>query len=385
MTGIATDIDAGDPARSPGNRRRWIAVTATAVVVLAGGGAVYAERGRIWPSHTPTGSASGVVDNGSPVSLATVARQDLQSQQQLNGTLGYTGSYPVLGHAQGTVTALPSVGAVLRQGQQIYAVNGEPVILLYGSMPAYRDLSETDTGPDVTQLNADLVALGYATTDQIDPASDFYSWQTKAAIERWQQALGVTEDGVFHTSQAVFLPGPIRMTSVSATLGGQAGGPIGQATSTTREVVVNVDATQQGQLKVGDKVTITLPDNSTTPGTVTTVGTVATAASSQQGQSNSPPTIEIDITPTQPAATGSLDQAPVQVSITTASAPDALVVPVNSLLSLTSGGYAVEVVQPGGAHKLVAVSLGLFDDANGLVQVTNTTLRPGDRVVVAGS
>ncbi len=65
------------------------------------------------------------------------------------------------------------------------------------------------------------------------------------------------------------------------------------------------------------------------------------------------------------------------VSITTASVKDALVVPVNALLALGSGGYAVEAVGAGGAHHLVAVQLGLFDDADGLVQVTGCGLAPG--------
>jgi hypothetical protein len=54
-------------------------------------------------------------------------------------------------------------------------------------------------------------------------------------------------------------------------------------------------------------------------------------------------------------------------------------------LSLAGGGYAVEVVRQGGAHQLVAVTVGLFDDADGVVQVTDTALRSGDHVVVAGS
>jgi len=181
------------------------------------------------------------------------------------------------------------------------------------------------------------------------------------------------------------LAGAIRVTSIPATLGGPAGGAIIQASGTARLVKVNVDATQQANIKVGDQVTITLPDNSTTAGVVSTVGTVATAPASQGNGGGGSPTVEVDITPTNQAATGTLDQAPVQVSIITASVPNALVVPVNALLALTGGGYAVEVVAATGAHKLVGVQLGLFDDSSGLVQVTGTALRPGDRVVVAGS
>jgi hypothetical protein len=72
----------------------------------------------------------------------------------------------------------------------------------------------------------------------------------------------------------------------------------------------------------------------------------------------------------------------VQVTITTASVPNALVVPVTALLARPGGGYAVEVVDPGGTHNLVAGSLGLFDDADGLVQVTDSGLAAGQEVVV---
>jgi hypothetical protein len=134
---------------------------------------------------------------------------------------------------------------------------------------------------------------------------------------------------------------------------------------------------------------ITLPDNSTTPGRVTYVGTVATTPSASDqgggGGGSSSPTIEVDVTPTSPAETGHLDQAPVNVSITTDSVRNALVVPVNSLLALAGGGYALEEIGAGGAHRLVAVELGLFDDQDGLVQVTGAGLSDGQRIVVPGT
>jgi hypothetical protein len=81
-------------------------------------------------------------------------------------------------------------------------------------------------------------------------------------------------------------------------------------------------------------------------------------------------------------ATGTLDQAPVQVTITTGTANNVLVVPVDALIAQASGGYAVEVAERGGGRRIVAVSLGLFDDADGLVQVTGTGLSAGQNVVV---
>jgi hypothetical protein len=137
---------------------------------------------------------------------------------------------------------------------------------------------------------------------------------------------------------------------------------------------------------VGEQAQITLPDNHTTPGTVTRIGTVASSSGSGSGSSgpgagSSSPTIPLYITLTHPKAAGSLDQAPVQVQITTAGVKDALIVPVTALVGTSGGGFAVEVVRAGGRRALVAVQLGLFDDADGLVQVEGH-LRAGDHVVV---
>ena len=130
-------------------------------------------------------------------------------------------------------------------------------------------------------------------------------------------------------------------------------------------------------MAVGDKVTITLPNNETTQGVISSVGTVATTPSG-----GGSPTITVLVNPTDPAATGTWDQAPVDVTITTGSVTNALVVPVDALLAQSDGGYAVEVVGADGIHRLVAVTLGLFDDADGLVQVTASDLTAGQQIVV---
>ncbi len=59
--------------------------------------------------------------------------------------------------------------------------------------------------------------------------------------------------------------------------------------------------------------------------------------------------------------------------------------PVGALLAQASGGYAVEVAGAGNTRHLVPVQAGpVFDDADGLVQVTGS-LTPGQHVVVPGS
>ncbi|HEY3921078.1 MAG TPA: peptidoglycan-binding domain-containing protein, partial [Gaiellaceae bacterium] len=260
-------------------------------------------------------------------------------------------------------------------------VDGQPVSLLYGATAAWRAfVPGMPPGEDVAELNENLDALGYGNT-----LSDEFTSATSSAIDAFQSARGMPATGALLLGSVVFEPGAVRVTTVTPTLGATvAPGPVLGVTSTGRVVTIELDAAQQSELEVGDPVVITLPNNATTPGRVSFVGKVATAPSSDQsggGNGSSAPTIEVDVAPTDPAATGTLDQAPVNVSITTATARNALVVPVDALLALASGGYAVERVTAG-VHQLVAVNLGLFDDAEGFVQVTGSGLAPGQRVVV---
>lgn len=380
-----TSVGPVDQVRAPEGLRRWrkAAWLITAVVAI---GAVAVGVAITDPFASGSTGNPDVVNTSYPTSLATVTREDLSSQTEVSATLGYAGSYSVVNQAQGSVTSLPALGRVVSEGQALYQVNGAPVVLLYGSTPAYRTLSSGASGSDVEELNADLVSLGYATSSELSPTSDSFNSATTTALEKLQAALGVTQNGTLTLGQAVFLPTPVRVTTISATLGGpvQAGQSIMQGTTTTRQATIALDAAQQSEVKVGDKVTITLPNNQTTPGVISSVGTVATApASSSSGTSgSSSPTITVLVKPTDPAATGTWDQAPVNVTITTGSVTRVLVVPVDALLAQPGGGYAVEVASKGGIRHLVSVSLGLFDDTDGLVQVTGSGLAAGQRVVV---
>jgi peptidoglycan hydrolase-like protein with peptidoglycan-binding domain len=364
--------------------RRW-RLSRRASGLLAAIGLLLAATGVVAAVTTPfagRGSSGGVSDNGSATSLATVTRRSLFSQTQVDGTLGYAGDYSVVNQRSGTITWLPAVGRVAKQGQTLYRVDGFPVMLLYGSTPAYRDLREGESGADVRQLNAALVALGYATDAELSPTSDEFGWRTRVAVKKLQADLGVDETGSLTLGTVVFLPTAIRITTVSATLGAPAGpGAILTATSTRHEVAVKLDAAQQTEIKVGDPVTITLPSGRATPGRVSSVGSVASTGSDDSGT----PTIDVKVRLLHQAAAGRLDQAPVVVLIATASVKHALVVPVSALLALAGGGYGVEVVNAAGVHRLVPVSLGLFDDADGLVQVSGSGLRAGRRVVVPAS
>lgn len=368
-----------------GTRRRggWIAL---GIVTIAAAGAVAGWRAGVF---SPSASPGTGLRGSPPPATAAVTRQDLSATTPQAATLGYAGSYQVTGQGGGTLTWLPSPGQVIREGQALYTTNlTSPNVLLYGAVPDWRALDEGVTGADVTQLNHDLVRLGDADSAGISALGwDYFSWETKAGVEKLQSDLGISSpSGSLSRGSVVFEPEALRVAQVGGRLGGPASGPVLQATSERRVVTVPLDVSAESEVKTGDTVTVTLPDGTTTPGVVSSVGTVATT-SSGQGQGQSPSTtIPVQVNLTDPKAAGPLDQAPVTVNITTGTSPGPVIaVPVTALVAQAPGGYQVEVVGPGNTRRWVPVQAGpVFDDARGLVQVTGN-LTPGQRVEVAAS
>jgi hypothetical protein len=357
-------------------RRRVRRGAAALVIVVAAAGVVWAWRAGAFKST----ASSGGVQGASAPSTQLVVREDLIAQTQESATLGYAASYTVTGKGSGTLTSLPSVGQVIHEGQVLYQTdNGSPVVLMYGNVPAWRSMSEGTTGSDVTQLNHDLVDLGYANISDVSALGwDYYSWATNGAVQQLEEHLGVSSpSGSLSLGQVVFQPEALRVSTVTGSLGGSASGPILRATSDRHVVTIALSTANESQVKAGDAVTVTLPDGNTTPGVITSVGTVASGSGSNA-------TIPVYVKLTKPSVAGSLDQAPVTVNITTATAPGALAVPVAALLAQSSGGYVVEVAGAGGTRHLVPVQVGLYDQAAGMVQVTGA-LTPGEQVVVPSS
>jgi peptidoglycan hydrolase-like protein with peptidoglycan-binding domain len=343
------------------------------VVVLAAAAVAVAVSGVFKPASPATGA------NQYRTSTQVITRQSLTSQIDLSATLGDSGSYTITNQGTGTITSLPAVGHVVRRGKVAYGLSGAPVVLLYGNVPSYRTLSEGMTGPDVRELNENLIALGYATRASLLPLRDF-SANTAYALEQYQTALGSTSPaGSLTLGQAVFLPTAARITALETSIAlGAAATPglaLMTATSDTPVATINLDPSQEGEVKLGDHVGITLPDGSSTPGVITAVGKVASTNAS--GVTSVPVTVSL----THPQAAGGLSQAPVTVQVTTGTVHNVLVVPVDALEAHAGGGYSVEVIGPHG-HHLVRVQVGVFDDAAGKVQVSGPGLAAGQRVVV---
>ena len=167
---------------------RRLAVAAAAGVVLCGAA---------WWTGARAGAKDGGQDTGAEVATATaeVTRRDLRAQEEVDGTLGYGQAWAVPNQRQGTITALAAEGAVVTRGEALYRVDGKPVPLLYGRLPAWRDLSVgVDDGPDVRQLEQNLVALGYD-PDRAITVDNHFTWATRAAVRRLQEVLGLEETG----------------------------------------------------------------------------------------------------------------------------------------------------------------------------------------------
>jgi peptidoglycan hydrolase-like protein with peptidoglycan-binding domain len=362
-------------------RRQAAIAVGLLAAAAAGVVATVAVRGGQAPASAPAAP---------PVTTATVVRTDLATTVLTAGTLGYAATNPVVNQLAGTYTALPSPGQAIRPGQDLYRVDNLPVVLMRGGTPAWRMFEPGMTGgPDVTELQRSLIALGYADGLLTAPSGQFDTF-TEDAVIRWQQAAGYPVTGEIALGQVVFLPAAVIVGGLN-TAPGQTASP-GQAPfgvlAANRIVTVPLSA-DLPPATAGEAVSIVLPSGATTPGTITAVGpappadgsgTSSSSSSSGSGTSNGA-SMQLTITPDHPAATGTGQDVAVQVSLVTQSVRNVLAVPIAALLALAGGGYGVEADGPSGREHLVSVVTGLFADT--LVQVSGPDIRAGMKVVTA--
>lgn len=352
-------------------RHRWrarIIVVAVVAVVLGATTSVVVL--------TRAGDAgSAPVAAQPPVATAEIVRTDLTEEEAVDGTLGYGQETAITGRQEGTLTWLPSAGATITHGQQVYGVDAKPVPLFYGTLPFYRDLAEgVDDGPDVKVLEENLAVLGFG---GFGTPNTKFTVATASAVKKWQKALGLTETGTFGQGAVVLAPGPIRISEIIGQLGGAAGGEVLKSTGTTRSIEVRLDTAKQHLATPNAKVSVTV-NGTTTTGTVTSVGQVAEEAKDASGQPTGKLEINVTIAIDDPAAAGTLDNAPASVRFTKDTRKGVLTVPVGALVALAEGGYAVEVDRKG-RRTLVPVETGLF--SNGKVEISGDGLGDGTRVV----
>jgi len=329
------------------------------------------------------GSAPRTAKDNGAVGTATVRRMDLRSVDLVDGTLGFAPGPPVINRLSGTYTALPVEGANVQPGQSLYAVDNDPVILLLGAVPAWRPFSlGMGDGPDIGELESNLVAEGFVSGGIGRPGNHF-DVAMRSALIRWQMAKHLPITGSLDLGTVIFLPAPVRVGIVTASVGGIAtpGAQPFEATTWQRIVTIPLDAGRQAEAIMAAPAAIDLPNGASVPGTITAIGNIAAAAGTQGGGSAGPPTVNVTVTPQNPNATGTLDREPVQVELTSQSVTNVLAAPISALLALADGGYGVEVIRSSGTHALIRVRTGLFADT--MVEISGVGIGEGTKVVIA--
>ncbi|WP_240776800.1 efflux RND transporter periplasmic adaptor subunit [Nonomuraea basaltis] len=336
------------------------------VLVAAGGGFVAVNSaGLLEGGSGPTQPAAAL-----PPATATVERQTLNDTTDADGELGYGPVTTATSRKPGTITWLPESGATITRGKSLYRVDNEPVMLMYGDTPAYRDLKIGAEGKDVENLERNLSKLGYDgfTVD------DEYTYDTAEAVMEWQDDRGLGETGVVELGRIVFAPGKVRVESLEAEKGQPTapGQKILTYTGTSKVVTVQLEAEDQRMAKKGAKVEVTLPDGKSVKGKVTEVATVIVPGESQNADPETRVEALVSIGDSKSAK--GLDKASVDVTFTASQRKNVLTVPVAALVALQEGGFGLEVIE-GGKSRYIAIETGLF--AGGRVEVKGDGLTEG--------
>jgi peptidoglycan hydrolase-like protein with peptidoglycan-binding domain len=228
-------------------------------------------------------SSPAAATNASDTSgVATVERQNLIETDTEAGTLSYSDPQTVYNRLSGTITWLPSVGQEIRPGGTLYKVDGEPVIMLNGSTPAFRKMrSGMSAGADVLQLNRNLVRLGFNPDGIV--IDDIWQPATTAGVEQFQDSLGESATGSLPLGQVVFLPGDQLITTVDGTLGAAGGGGGSPPSSDTNTPVAPSQPEFVDLKLVSTPTTPTTPTTSTTSTTSTTTTSTTTTPSGGTG------------------------------------------------------------------------------------------------------
>ncbi|WP_187976242.1 peptidoglycan-binding protein [Mycetocola sp. JXN-3] len=411
----------------PGKRTLWISGIAVLLVGAAAAGLAWTLAPTAPPpvkaDHRPT---------------ATVTRGDISTGTDYPATIDFGAAHPVTGPGTGIITLLPAAGTEINQGDQLYRVNDEPVTLLIGTTPLYRELSLAGTtggggsggsgggagnggsagggtsnntgntgnsggtgnpgnsddpsappatpppapptpprpphGKDVAVVADNLAALGYTVGPQRGGEDRVFTPALSAAIKRWQKKQGLDQTGIISPERFLVNPGPLRINAISARVGDPASGPVLTVTDTTRVITVPVPAGSAGGIAVGAKAPVTLPDGSTL------TGTIAALQNPPAGDSGGgTPSITVTLT-TDPADAEKLTAAGTggaRVRFIGQTHPGVLIVPVTALITVQGGAQAIETP----AGKLIAVTTGLFADGN--VEISGDGVTEGLRVVVA--
>jgi hypothetical protein len=354
-------------------RQRILAIITVVALLVCVGGAVAAVV-----LSPPASPAVGQSLPPASVITAPVESRVLTQTVAAPGTVGVTNTvdvYSVVAADPAIVTkSVLQVGDQVTAGQLVAEVAGQPIIVLPGDTPAWRDLTPGDEGADVEQLQRALTGLGMLD----DPDLGWYGYDTRLAVAALYAVAGYQDLDEVPLGVVAYVPQlPATVISINAEVGQvvtdsvimtlatgspqvQAVAPPGQQVAPGQPVIITDPSTQRRAAGVVDTVgPVTAGDTSATP--PVPAGHPVTISSD-----------EIDIT---------WLGAPVSAAIQTGATPqEVLAVP---LTAVQTGAGRTYVTVAGTTSRDIDVQTGMV--ADGYIEVTPSTLgalRAGDRVVV---
>lgn len=346
--------------------KRWL-IACLVVAGLAAGATFVATR------HSA--GREPVTPETVAVETAKLERRTLSTVTSMPGALGFGAARPLSGHTEAVVTWLPAAGATIRRGGQLFRANDQPVTLFYGGLPLFRPIATAGMkGRDVRIIVDNLRALGYRTGPQRSREEGELTPGLVAAIKRWQKDLERPVTGTIAVGDVEVQSGAVRVESIAVQPGSPANAQLMTVTSTRKVITVAAEPADAATVRRGGRVTVSLPDDRTVKARVLAVG--RNVVSSDEGPAGGSPKLTVTVTVDDPASLAKLDTAEVTVNFPGRTRKDVLTAPIEALVALSEGGYAVQ-----GPNGLVAVKTGMF--ADGWVEITGDGLDEGIDVVVA--
>lgn len=381
----------GDPLRT---KRFFLAGVAIGVIAMSATGLAAARL-----IESPTQLAARSAAPAASV-ITGVARMRMLSDDivlagivRAGRTVDVTASAP---YATVVVTKMSArSGGRVRTGQVIAEIDGRPIVLLRGTLPAYRDLREGDSGPDVTQLQAALIRLGYPDFDQ----SGFFGPSTAGAVGLLYHHLGYSapsyrppaQKHVKHPpsptpylpmSEVSFIPAASALVLPTAARVGSEVTP-GQVVlrlAVGRPYVTGMlSADQANRASTGIPARIAL-SNTIMDGVIARISAIPAHAAQADGQ----PEYPVVVTSTRPLSQRLIGSAVRLTLMAPVTNGPVLAVPVTAVFSAAAGRSTfVVLVTVKGRRRQVPVSTG--PTAGGFVAVQPAApgaLRPGDQVLI---
>ncbi len=346
------------------SRNRVLTLSVVTVVAVA----AWFGLSRLDRATPASAQDSGDASEESQVSERTSAVEikTLSRKQEFNADLGFGKTRDLFAQGDGTLTWVPDIGVEIKPGEVVWEIDRQPVIYMPGDLPMYRDLYKgVKKGDDILQLEEFLIAEGFGPEGWL--ADDSFNSRTRAAVKAFQKERAMTEDGLLGPAKIMVGHEPLRVET-RANIGDlTSSGPVLSVTDADAVVTLTSSSRQLSNFQRNPEVLIVLGDGTELPATLDKVKSTPADETGAFGY-------EIRY-----LVNAAISEAqPVKVKLVQVLAADALTVPVDALIALAEGGYAVEV-KTGGGNALRGVDVIDFDDT--MVAITGDVVE-GDEVVI---